>query len=339
MRRANAFGSIATAKRAFGSALLAGCVACSQAASRTNQALTLAPAAAPTAETAEDISFVLADERLPSGRFTLSNGIKVTRSDWPALVFAKFGEASCSGALIGPNILLTAAHCVEDKRGKLREAALKRFGSRYPMACERHPAYVRRPPAKDASAPRGAEDYALCVIDYRGDAPQAIAALRVEVLDTTSTLARKDRVLLTGYGCIDTRIVNRKVVSTASANILRIGDASIARAPTRRLSDGAYVLIDSRGKPTPALCPGDSGGPMFVGASQLDQKGARRIVGVNSAIAPGATGRSDHIVSKISATGTAAFRQWVKDWQGRNANHAKIVCGVTRDAGTFPCRS
>ncbi|MBX9402957.1 S1 family peptidase [Lysobacter sp. BMK333-48F3] len=288
---------------------------------------------------AETISFALADEQLPSGRFTLSNGTQVNRGDWPALVFATFGEDSCSGALIGPNILLTAAHCVEDKQGKPRDAMLERLGKRFPMLCERHPTYVRRELVRDASSPRGAEDYALCIIDYRGDVPKAIADMRFEVLDTSSTLARRSPVLLTGYGCIDVRIVNRKIVSTASAKILRIGDASIARGPKRRLSDGAYALIESTGKPTPALCPGDSGGPMFLGVSALKPTGSRRIAGVNSAIAPGASGRTDHIVSKIAATGTATFREWIREWQGRNARQAPIVCGVTRDAGTFPCRS
>jgi hypothetical protein len=327
-----------------GSLLLTACVACNacgETFSRTAQALpgVSATTGAANAESVETISFVLADERLPSGRLTLSNGVVVARSDWPALVFAKFGETSCTGALIGPNIVLTAAHCVENERGKLREAVLTRFGKHYPMLCEQHPAYARRPLADDASKPRGAEDYALCIVDYRGDVPKVITDMRVEVLDTENKLTRRGRVLLTGYGCIDVRLVNRKVVSTASANTLRIGDASIARAPARQWSDGAYVLIDSRGKSTPALCPGDSGGPMFVGASEIEQTGARRIVGVNSAIAPGATGRVDHIVSKIAATGTNAFRRWVLDWQLRNANQAQIICGITRDAGRFPCRS
>lgn len=324
--------------------LLVACVACiarSEAASPNTRTLLVAPATAEigTAEPTESISFVLADEQLPSGKFTLSNGVEVTRSDWPALVFAKFGEASCSGALIGPNVLLTAAHCVEDKHGKLREAKLTRFEAPYSMACERHPAYVkRRLPAK-ASEPRGAEDYALCSIDFRGKVPEAIASMRVEVLDVVSNLKRGGAVLLTGYGCINTRIVNGKVVSTASANILRIGDANIARAPTHNWSDAAYVLIDSRGKPTPALCPGDSGGPMFVGASESKQTGMRRIVGVNSAIAAGATGRADHIVSKISALGTEEFRKWIMDWQQRNKSLELIICGVSHEAGTFPCRN
>lgn len=207
------------------------------------------------------------------------------------------------------------------------------------MSCEQHPAYVARPPARNPREPRGAEDYALCIINYRGDPPKAIADMRVEVLDITSKLARRSAVLLTGYGCIDTRIVNGKVIATASADVLRVGDASIARPPMRYLSDGAYAMIDSRGKPTPALCPGDSGGPMFTGASTLAQTGSRRIVGVNSAIAAGATDRADHIVSKISATGTTAFQKWIRDWQERNAKQAPIVCGVTRDAGKFPCRT
>ena len=316
------------------------CIAFGEAPAQVMQALPVAPATAQIVEVepAESLSFVLADERLPSGRFTLSNGVVVERTDWPALVFAKFGDASCSGALIGPNVLLTAAHCVEDKHGNLRDAALTRFQKSYSMACERHPAYVRRDLPVFSSEPRGHEDYALCSIDYREEVPNVIAEMRVEVIDMKSKLKRGDAVLLTGYGCIDARIVNKKIVSTASANILRIGDARIARPPTRKWSDSSYALIDSKGKPTPALCPGDSGGPMFVGASQSRQTGARRIVGVNSAIAPGATGSPDHIVSKISALGADEFRKWLLDWQQRNGNRVSVICGVSREAGTFPCR-
>jgi hypothetical protein len=286
----------------------------------------------------EVVSFSLAEERLSSGRFTLSNGTVVSRADWPALVFARFAEESCSGALVGPNVLLTSAHCVEDRQGRPRRAELSKHGVTYSMSCERHPSYTKRRVIQNSTEPRASEDYALCAIDYRGRMPKQIERMSVEVIDLSAALRRGGNVLLTGYGCIDTRIVGREIISTASADILRIGDARISRAPTPQWSDPAYVLIDSRDDSTPALCPGDSGGPMFSGASESAQTGSRRIIGVNSAIALGRTGRSDHIISKVAATTTKSFQSWARDWHKRNAPVAPVLCGVSHFAGNFPCR-
>lgn len=288
-----------------------------------------------------EIPFELAEEALPSGSVTLSNGVVVRAGDWPALVVATFGtgdgKATCSGALVGPNVLLTAAHCVENGFGVVRKPILRSFGREIPMLCEQHPAYLRREPR--LRSPRGAEDYAICWIDYGDDIPNAIKNMRVEVVETNRTILKDSQVLLTGYGCTDLKIQNGKLVKVESANILRIGNAKIARATLSAADDGAYILIESLGSDTPALCPGDSGGPMFTGITESDPVGLRRIAGVNSAIAQGASGSETHIVSKVSATSTPEFSQWISDWQRRNASNAPIVCGVSRAAGQFPCRS
>lgn len=288
-----------------------------------------------------EVSFQLASELLPSGSVALSNGVVVRSSDWPALVVATFGSgagrSSCSGVLIGPNTLLTAAHCVENGLGVPRSSHLRSFGRDIPMKCELHPDYLAREPR--LRSPRGAEDYALCWIDYGGNVPNSIENMSVEVVETSRPVTQGSQVLLTGYGCTDAKIRNGELVKVDSANILRIGDARITRAPLRTVDDGAYVVIESYGADTPALCPGDSGGPMFTGATEASTNGARRVAGVNSAITHGVSGSEAHIISKISATGTPEFDRWIADWQRRNAKNVPIICGVSRAAGQFPCRS
>jgi len=82
----------------------------------------------------------------------LRHGIVAKSAEWPASLYATFtvpgGTAACTAALIGPQVMLTAAHCVPPS-GKVTI----RFNNRsYETKCTQHSRY-----GSDASA-----DFALC---------------------------------------------------------------------------------------------------------------------------------------------------------------------------------
>ena len=98
------------------------------------------------------IAFKLATEEFPSGNVQLSNGKEVTVSDWPTIVVARIApgslsssasKASCTAVLVGPKVILTAAHCVDDPlsgkfRPRKRPRERDRNGKREQHGAPRH---------------------------------------------------------------------------------------------------------------------------------------------------------------------------------------------------------
>ena len=315
----------------------------------------------PNAE-AEDLVFRLATDVLPTGGVQLSNGIVVLASDWQTLIVAKIPTGdnervgTCTATLVGPNVVLMAAHCVDDMWGRPRRPKLEVDGRSLSLLCEMPPQYSVRP--AQFGVPRGSEDYALCLLDDNGVTPGSLSSLRFEVVDGTTTLRFEvvdgtttlnsaDAVLMTGYGCHDLKVDDRgSLVRGKPDGKLRIGDEFIDGASTGMEPFPTYVTVRSSLGKEPTLCPGDSGGPLFSGASTDKPDVVRRVRGVNSMIRTDrrADGKYD-IISSVAATGTSIFKTWADSWiashEAKNPeNPAKhpVVCGLNRKPGEMPCR-
>ncbi|MGF6513011.1 hypothetical protein ABH912_000477 [Pseudomonas sp. BT76 TE3572] len=304
--------------------------------------------AAPTSSGAEGettITFELANAVLNESSIQVANGVEVFASDWPALIIASFEEqtifgkrqGSCTASLVGPNVALMAAHCVDPKGGDLNDVTpltpSLRVGDRViPFRCEMHPDYSNRP--RMAYSPRGSEDFALCVLEDNGNRPQILKTMQFEVVDDQSKLAPGTRVLLTGYGCESLRIVDGRPQGTKADGKLRLGNVEIDKGPASIPGAPAYVTIRSKSNVEPALCPGDSGGPLLSGITAEHANKPRRIRGVNSSIS--VTG--DVFISSIAATGTTIFRNWADRWLVKNAKFKPEICGLNVRAGERQCR-
>lgn len=283
----------------------------------------------------------------------LANGntIVANEKDWTTLVAAKFPDRTgiCSATLVGPNTLLLAAHCVDTPSGKPIGAQLLIGDRPITMVCEMHPDYVKgdyQPPGT-----RRSEDFALCLLDDDGKPPEAFANMSFEVIDAEIPLKMGDPVLMTGFGCLTLRVFDGELRPSRFAEALRIGDERIASSINQWHSHPAYITTRSPEESEPALCPGDSGGPLLSGVTmKAPTRGERRIRGVNSKVctvkrednysmcsSAGGKGTWD-IVSVIAATGYPSFGQWAKDWISRNVDKKPIVCGLNRPAGVAPCR-
>jgi hypothetical protein len=159
------------------------------------------------------------------------------------------------------------------------------------------------------------------------------------VVDGTATLNSADVVLMSGYGCHDLKVVNGSLVRGKPDGKLRIGDELIDSAATDVEPLPTYVTVRSSLGAEPALCPGDSGGPLLSGANTNEPNVVRRVRGVNSMVRADrrADGEYD-IISSIAATGTPIFKRWADDWIARNKAKNPLVCGLNRKPREMPCR-
>ncbi len=285
----------------------------------------VAPSLPPTG----DIKFssVLALDQNPGDQQQLRGGDEARSADWPASLFAKFrtarGDSVCTAALVGPQAMLTAAHCVPT-------TGVVEFdfsGVTFKTDCEQHPSYRDR---NDASA-----DFALCKVRPTAEHPSGVSlgpGNRFERINTApmdTWLSAQSMmpmyVTLTGYGCIsdivkqDTidgkyRIGRTYLVETSNSQRKLRGDALYAPRQVNNLmtvDDSAYAN----------LCPGDSGGPAFAFV-----QGKRAIIGVNSRVFYRDQTRTSYGSSLVSATGGPSFRSWAEGWARETAKVR--VCGI-----------
>lgn len=173
---------------------------------------------------------------------------------FPGVVAIRAGETSCSGSMVHPRVMVTAAHCLADG-----VPDRVRFGEAYTPyehridveRCEVYPAYLESDAAVD--------DFAFCVLTEPVDelAPiPLLAGCEVELMQP-GTVA-----VLVGFGIpAEGESYGRK----------HYGFTTVYA----RLGDGSTVMIGDEGVNG---CIGDSGGPAFVQLSD----GTWRSVGVFS---------------------------------------------------------
>lgn len=308
------------------------------------------------AKPAEPMVFRMAFEQLDESSIQVAGGIEVRAADWPALIFAQITRttildkkpSTCTATLLGPNAVLTAAHCVDTFDGQAIVEPKLGIGARVmPLTCSVFPPYLKLD--EKARVPRGSEDYALCRIEDGGNTPEVLRQLTYEVVEADTGLAAGDKVLVTGYGCTMVAVIDGDLETIKGTRTLNIGDSFIERASGGVPGQPMYVTTRSVEAKGVSLCPGDSGGPLISGVSEKDPDGVRRVRAVNSMIATdrrmvevpatngiGKTTKAVYdVVSSMSSIASPAFREWAQGWAQRN----KVsVCGINARAGTGQCR-
>lgn len=219
-------------------------------------------------------------------------------SDWPATLIFTIPGGGCTSTAIGPRVLLTAAHCVED--GQKGTVSINKNGTliaERSVKCTHHPGY----------AENYTLDFALCLVDdtLSGTIP---AFERVNV--NPSNIQAQTKVTLLGFGCTKEGGVD------GSFGQLFVGDATVKKRPSG--TDNYYYALGGA-----ALCYGDSGG-----AAYYTQPGrtSRLIIGINS--------RGDiSSRSYLASTSNMAFLDWAYSWATTNAAD---ICGLSET--TEGCR-
>ncbi|TCP30113.1 trypsin-like serine protease [Sphingomonas sp. BK235] len=301
------------------------------------------------------MTFELVADVVPSGGVRLANGFTARMEDWQAVAVTAFAAgkdalgrpayATCTAALVGEKVLLTAAHCLDTGKDKeFRKAFLQVDGRSLDVTCDPDPRYFA---AKyKGRSPRSSFDFALCELSWTGLKPATLDSMTFETVDTETSLrpisGGGKPVVLTGYGCSGLQVENHRLTFTADTGIFRIGQEAIETGVSASGTEPGYVILRSGKGVEPALCPGDSGGPLMSGlkvvpplkpdgVATLISDGDRRVRGVNSSIdfEDRAQGPYDYI-SRVSALAGTGFDSYARGWLKRHANAS--ICGLSTGA-------
>jgi len=161
----------------------------------------------------------------------LINGIPVDRHKYPWVLWLRSGNARCSASLVGPQAVITAAHCVGDGKSITFKT---HNGVSHKGTCAHHPEYATAD-----------HDIALCKLD----AP--ILHIKPKRMHLNQHARMDMRIQLFGFGCI------WPGGGGGNDGILRMGHSRIRGAVGRHLY--SHIVGDDNA----ALCSGDSGGPVL----------------------------------------------------------------------------
>lgn len=276
------------------------------------------------------------------GRINLANGSIVQLSDWPATVMSQTGGI-CTASLIGPELLLTAAHCVDG--GGVPASVLGgtielNLGSRIisNLDCQMHEEY-QNASENTRGGVRSTRDYALCRLEQ---GPLPLGVIEFESIDVGTSLLPRSDILMSGFGC--TRVyfnLGGRLTLDRSTGLdaLRMGDNKINAVKQTAGSleaNGVFAVIESNNQ-EPTICPGDSGGPVFSGATLSDQNASRRIVAVNSAVGGRIEANgAQKFFSYVSPLADPAFVDFLEDYLSDQPDLQ--VCGWNTSPGLKGCR-
>lgn len=255
----------------------------------------------------------------------LIGGEVVDASKWPASVSTQSGRSACTGTVVGPRVLLTAAHCLSGARkATIQGLDGNSFAS---GTCTPHPNYER-------STDQGQlADYAICLMERK--IPSNVIPVYESLNTDTSPVEPGKRLLLSGYGCT-------RPGGGGADGSYRVGEADIYSAEdvlkklpepvssrTKAAIGGFVNLFRGTNRLNGALCSGDSGGPAFQ-VTYSNTRAYRSVVAVNAQ----ANLNDWSLIAPISSQ---EFIEFVNNWI--ESNESPMVCGINTDDADSACRA
>lgn len=257
-----------------------------------------------------DAGFIaLANLTQSTGQPKLGVGTIVNTKLWPASFVSKSDSETCTSTLIGPRVLITAAHCV----GEAKKASITYTnGKVFTGTCSRYPEWSDKQPSAD---------FALCHMD----APVKMPGLQYEFISLDKLKITKNQELVAGgYGCTDL-----ETQTIEEPPLFRVGSLFVDKPPGSMFSWPNWIATRPgvAGSAT-FVCPGDSGGAVYI----VRNSGARAVVAVISAVGA-EKGQSNYMVSYLAAISSDAGTNFIGDWLKKTKAQ---VCGI--DVGLVNCR-
>ncbi len=247
--------------------------------------------------------------------------------------------ASCTATLVDPEWLLTAAHCLESNSGQFaNDLPLIVLGSADVTTDLNNPG-----PGVEFHESAGFiihgdynpvtfdNDVALVKLsESSAIAPRAIATNTALTMPASNGASLPARVLGFG-GSFGPSCDTVECTAFESDFLLREGPTTLRTADYARNTIGAGIpdIDDSTiiGVPSTAeagLCPGDSGGPLFV-----DDGGTLKVAGVNSHLYFGSNGFCAPFDGAVYVNGFADVVGGLSDWVSQVINASARTCNGT----------
>lgn len=240
--------------------------------------------------------------RVGSGQVQIDGGSEQNPADWPStLKYYLNGSFYCTSTIVGPFVIITAAHCLRPNARMVVETDNRSFT----LTCTSHPGYN-----DDRNSNKYLfSDVALC----KSDAKFPETAL-YENLDLQIARVKLEmNLFLLGYGCRDVNL------QTDSGQLYG-GTSTVLELPS---ASGGHIQTGNG----VVICLGDSGGAAYMLVNSAQVTSPRSIVGINSGNFAG--NRTSYI-----AGFTDAVADFVRRW---SIDNTVTICGVHADVSG--CRS
>lgn len=161
----------------------------------------------------------------------------------------------CSGVLVAPDVVLTAAHCViSDARYRVIATTPNFKPQDFPVtAIKRHSSFV---PGTTPQTQPGAD---LALLRIASSVGGDFVPLPISV---SQGIGQGESLILAGYG-------STSYTNTGTARVLRT--TSLVSLGPERSQNNVLIIADPKSlalRPGAGACLGDSGGPVFVSTSE-----------------------------------------------------------------------